>query len=131
MQISDSVDGREERNADFFAIDPAPVEQPVIESFSVTDPVPCQVKSDPRDNDQIGFVSLMINPGRTRLQNPERPLLQLFNPFDAAKHHLMAADSRIENPLPGEKCSGQNQSRVGFIMGRSIQRYTLSPGILI
>ena len=106
------------------------MQKAVIESLSVADPVPGQVKSDPRDNDQVGFVSLMINPGLTRFKDTKRPFLQLFNPFDAAKHHMMAADRRIQDPFPRLKSIRQNQSRIGLVMCRSIQSYAFGPGIL-
>ncbi len=107
------------------------LQKSVIKSFSVADPVATQVKDDPRDNDQISFIRLMVNPRRTWFQNAEGPFLQRLNPFDLAKHHMMPADRRIQHPFPRLKCRGQNQACICFVMGGRIQRNALSSDILI
>ena len=107
------------------------LQKTVIEPFSVADPVAGQVKSDPRNYDQIGFVRLMVVPGRTRFKNTKRPFLQRLNPFNMAEHHLMPADRGIQYPFPRLKRSGQNHPRICFVMGRRIQRNAFGTGILI
>lgn len=98
------------------------LQKTVIKPFSVADPVTTQIKRNSRYNDQVGFIRLMVGPGRTRFQNTKRPFLQRLYPLHMAKHHLMAADSRIQHPFPRLKCLGQNQTGIGFVMGRCIQR---------
>jgi len=107
------------------------MQKTVVEALPVADPVPGQVKSDTRHNDQISFIGLVIDSGRARLQNAEGTFLQSLNPFYTAKHHLLAADSRIQHPLPRLECSRQNQAGIGFVMGRGIQCNTFCLRILI
>ena len=39
------------------------MQKTVIETFAVTDPMTGQIKTDPRDNNQVSFVSSMIGSG--------------------------------------------------------------------
>jgi len=107
------------------------LQKTVIETFAIADPVTRQVKSNPRDDDQIGFISLMINTCRAWFKDTERPFLQLFNLLYTAKHHMMAADRRIQHPFSRLEGSGQNQPCIGFVVGRGIQRHTLSLMVFI
>ena len=107
------------------------MQETVVEPFAVTNPVPRQIKGDARNNDQISFIGMVIGSGRARLQNAECTFLQFLYPFDTAKHHLLAADRRIQYPLPRLKCRRQNQTGICFVMGRGIQCHTFRLSILI
>ena len=107
------------------------MQKPVIETFAIPEPVPRQIKGNPRNDDQIRCISLMIRTARSRLQEAERPFVKILMPLDAAQHHVVTADRRIQHPLSRADCRRQNQPRVGFIMGRCIQRNTAGTGELI
>ena len=107
------------------------MQETVIEPFAVTNPVPRQIKGNARNNDKISFIGLVIGSGRARLQDAECTFLQFLNPFDTAKHHLLAADRRIQHPLPRLECSRQNQAGIGFVMGGGIQCHTFRLRILV
>lgn len=51
------------------------VQKTVVKTFPITYPVPGQIKSDARDNDQISFICLVIDTGRARFQDAECTLL--------------------------------------------------------
>lgn len=107
------------------------VQKSIIESFAIPDPVACEIESDSRNNDQICFVRLMICSGRTGLRNTEHPSLKFLNPLNAAKHHLMPADCRVQDPFSRLKCCSEEQLGISFVVRRSIQRYAVSISILI
>ena len=107
------------------------VQKTIIESFSITDPVAGEIEGNARDDNQVRFIRLVINACRTGFKNTKRPFSQLLNPLNAAKHHLMAANRRIQNPFSRLKCSGQEQFCIGLIVSRGIQRYAVSFSILI
>jgi hypothetical protein len=107
------------------------MQKTIIESFAISDPVAGKIESDSRNDYQIGFVRLVISPGRAGLRNAERPFPELLNPLNSAKHHLMSANRRIQNPFSRLKRCSQEQLRISFVVSRCIQSYTISISILI
>ncbi len=107
------------------------MQKPVIETFAIAEPVPRQIKGNPRNDDQVRFLSPAIRPVRSRFQEAERPFAEILKPLNMAEHHVVTANRRKQHPFPRTNCCGQNQPRISFVVSRSIQRDTPGTGVLI
>ena len=103
------------------------LQKPVIIPLAVADAVTARIKGNTRDNDQVRFVGMVVDAGRTGFQNAEAPLGQAPQFFDLPEHHPLSADSRIKNPLAGCKSCLKDLGRVGLVVGRCIQGDAICP----
>lgn len=71
----------------------------VVKTFPITNAMAILVKGNSRDDNQIGFIGSMIDPGGTRFMYAESSCAEVGQPIDLAQNHLMAADGRVEHLL--------------------------------
>lgn len=103
------------------------LQESVVITLSVADAVTTQVKGNTRDDDQVGFAGMVVDPGRAGLQDAEAAFGQMLQSFDLAEDHPLSADGRIEDPLAGRKSRLKDLGRVGLVVGRGIQGDAIRP----